>query len=131
MKTTNKSKGVARGSLRRLVSQPRRIQLSRKKGAKLPANTVVVARPSKWGNPFKVSDIQSNHPGWTHAVCQNEAVRMYEGSICNTGGNMAGLLTASVKLVEIIAALRGKHLACWCKPGEPCHADVLLRLANS
>jgi hypothetical protein len=26
--------------------------------------------------------------------------------------------------------LRGKNLACWCKPGEPCHADVLLEIAN-
>lgn len=26
--------------------------------------------------------------------------------------------------------LAGKNLACWCKPGEPCHADVLLELAN-
>ena len=26
--------------------------------------------------------------------------------------------------------LRGKDLACWCPPGAPCHADVLLLLAN-
>jgi hypothetical protein len=26
--------------------------------------------------------------------------------------------------------LRGKNLACWCKPDQPCHADVLLELAN-
>ena len=26
--------------------------------------------------------------------------------------------------------LAGKNLACWCKPGEPCHADVLLEIAN-
>jgi len=31
---------------------------------------------------------------------------------------------------DIVAALRGKNLACWCKPGFPCHADVLLDLAN-
>ena len=29
-----------------------------------------------------------------------------------------------------LATLRGKNLACWCKPGAACHADVLLRLAN-
>lgn len=27
--------------------------------------------------------------------------------------------------------LRGKNLACWCKPGTPCHADVLLEIANA
>ncbi|MCX7008873.1 MAG: DUF4326 domain-containing protein, partial [Kiritimatiellaeota bacterium] len=26
--------------------------------------------------------------------------------------------------------LRGKHLACWCRIGTPCHADVLLKIAN-
>lgn len=26
--------------------------------------------------------------------------------------------------------LRGKNLACWCKPGHPCHADVLLDVAR-
>ena len=31
----------------------------------------------------------------------------------------------------IIAALRGKDLGCWCKIGEPCHADVLLEIANA
>ena len=26
--------------------------------------------------------------------------------------------------------LRGHDLACWCKPGWPCHVDVLLAVAN-
>lgn len=30
-----------------------------------------------------------------------------------------------------IGELRGKNLACWCKPGKPCHADVLLEIANA
>jgi len=33
--------------------------------------------------------------------------------------------------VRIAAELRGKNLACWCRIGEPCHADVLLSLANA
>jgi hypothetical protein len=32
--------------------------------------------------------------------------------------------------MDALGELRGKNLACWCKPGEPCHADVLLELAN-
>ena len=31
---------------------------------------------------------------------------------------------------EIVAELRGKDLACWCPLDQPCHADVLLKLAN-
>jgi hypothetical protein len=34
------------------------------------------------------------------------------------------------KLEAKIAPLRGKNLACWCPPGQPCHADVLLQVAN-
>jgi len=97
--------------LKRLVSQPRRIQLSRKKNWRLPPNTVVVSRPSKWGNPFKVSK-----------TCPaKNAVHLYEQWIRFEGYAVA--LGAKV-------ALRGKNLACWCKLNEPCHADVLLRLAN-
>lgn len=33
-------------------------------------------------------------------------------------------------LDDIRTHLRGRDLACWCKPGEPCHADVLLEIAN-
>jgi hypothetical protein len=29
-----------------------------------------------------------------------------------------------------MAALAGRDLACWCPLGQPCHADVLLELAN-
>ena len=29
-----------------------------------------------------------------------------------------------------IAELRGRDLACWCPLDQPCHADVLLELAN-
>jgi len=33
-------------------------------------------------------------------------------------------------LINQILELRGKDLACWCPLDKPCHADVLLRLAN-
>ena len=36
--------------------EPIRVQLSRKKGWKMPANTVKVCRPGKWGNPWRVGD---------------------------------------------------------------------------
>jgi hypothetical protein len=35
------------------------------------------------------------------------------------------------KLLQRLPELRGKNLACWCKPGEPCHGHVLLELANA
>ena len=90
--------------------KPQRIQLSRKKGFKLPPNTVVVSRPSKWGNPFRVGH---------EADDQSEAVQMFRASI---GG---------LRRIHIKHELRGMNLACWCKPGTPCHADVLLEIANA
>lgn len=33
-------------------------------------------------------------------------------------------------LINQIIQLRGKNLSCWCRLDEPCHAEVLLKLAN-
>lgn len=93
---------------------PRRVQLSRKKGWKMPRNTVRVSRPSLWGNPFPV----------TSTCTQEQAVELFRDYLQQTS---VGIFTcfAAQKL------LRGKNLACWCKPGTPCHADVLLKIANA
>lgn len=90
---------------------PKRIKLSRKKGFRLPPNTVVVARPSKWGNPFKVGPGETPH----YAVsCFRDHVR------------------ENPKYAEMARSeLRGKNLACWCKLDQECHADVLLVIANA
>lgn len=74
---------------------PKRIQRKRRKGWKMPANSVYVGRPTKWGNPFVVGK------DWrqSYFTCMD-------------------------------AALRGKNLACWCPLDQPCHADVLLEIAN-
>lgn len=107
-------------SLKRMVSQPRRIQLSRKKGWRLPPNTVVVARPTKWGNPFKVTPERS----------QNLSVGAFQMWLI-VEGVTAGIPERKQWMLDNLKTLRGKNLACWCKPGTACHADVLLRLANA
>lgn len=104
---------------------PKRIQLRRTKGWRLPPGVANVARPTRWGNPYKVMDdpaalIQTPH----------EAVETYR--IMVEGGH--GLKGGWIK--KNLHRLRGKDLACWCPltyPGgrpHPCHADVLLELAN-
>lgn len=96
---------------------PQRITLSRAKGWKMPENTVVVARPSMWGNPFRVGDFGIPD--------QAAAVQRYGEWL---DGRVVG---PEPHLIDHIRTrLRGKNLACWCKPGQPCHADVLLELAN-
>ena len=39
--------------------------------------------------------------------------------------------TVGPTLAEIRRELSGRDLACWCPVDQPCHADVLLELANS
>lgn len=93
---------------------PKRIQLSRRKDRRMPPNSVSVARPGKWGNPFRVGDFGIPD--------QAAAVERYREWL---DGRVVG-----PERPASFEELRGKNLACWCKPGSPCHADVLLELAN-
>ncbi|TIO63051.1 MAG: DUF4326 domain-containing protein [Mesorhizobium sp.] len=95
---------------------PVRIQLSRAKGWRMPENTVSVARPTKWGNPYRVGAIDARTGEIMDA---DTAVERFLAKVLRQG-----------REAEIRRELRGKNLACWCKPGEPCHADVLLKIAN-
>jgi hypothetical protein len=41
--------------------------------------------------------------------------------------------SAAKKLARVgkdLSELRGKNLACYCPIGQPCHADLLVKLAN-
>lgn len=120
---------------------PQRIQRKRTKGWKMPPNAVVVTRPSEFGNPFPVSRATSTSMGetkdvwvvgtwegpamWfkeTKAEAIELAVRAYDSWINQP---------AQSRLLERARRLRGKNLACWCPLDQPCHADVLLEIANS
>lgn len=108
--------------------KPTRIQLSRQKGFNLqrvsrelnglPA--VNCARPGKWGNPFVVQF--DPHTDYT-AQSSEQAVIMFRAMLREGK-------TAPFALANIRDELRGKNLACWCKVGDPCHADVLLEIGN-
>ena len=91
---------------------PKRIQRKRARGWRMPEGAVYVGRPTKWGNPFKVTAERS----------RREAVVAY--SIWIEMPGQQDLRNA------IKSELRGHDLACWCKPGDSCHADALLRIAN-
>ena len=106
------------------MTKPIRIQLKRSKGWRLPPNTVVVSRPGKWGNPFIVNSHVK--PGSKHGVAYIAVPTIEDAVEC-----FREHLTHSPALVAMIKMeLRGKNLACWCKIGQPCHADVLLEVAN-
>ncbi|MCF7700518.1 DUF4326 domain-containing protein [Loktanella sp. M215] len=97
-----------------MVDQPDRIQLSRKKGWRKPANTVVVARPSNWGNPYQGGADGGGDRAYLVQLYRAHLERPEQVD-----------LVASVRV-----QLRGKNLACWCPLDGPCHADLLLELAN-
>ncbi len=105
---------------------PKRIQLRRVKGWRLPANAVNVARPGPWGNPFVIGR------DGTREKCIALYAELLAGSICTTTeATEAQQRKVQEHVARHIGALRGKDLACWCRlDGRPCHADVLLRLAN-
>jgi len=106
---------------------PARVRLSRKKGWKLPPDTVSVARPGRWGNPFSVApDLAPGTPVGTRYTAMPtvaDAVAAYRRWI---EGDPAGQAIAQQARRE----LRGKNLACWCPLDGPCHAEVLLDIAN-
>jgi hypothetical protein len=90
---------------------PKRIRLSRGKGWRKPEGAVVVARPSKWGNPFKIGA----------ELDRAASVQLYRE-----------YLAEHPELAEAARReLAGRDLACWCPLDEPCHGDVLLEVANS
>lgn len=86
----------------------KRIQRKRTKGWRLPANAVYVGRPTQWGNPYSVT-----------LAGRTAAVERYRSLLAEHPGAKAWTMS-----------LRGKDLACWCPLDQPCHADVLLELAN-
>lgn len=85
------------------VRRPRRVQARRDRNYRL------VARPSRWGNPYP---IEPRGP-----YTREESLDLYEEWLDR-------------KLVEdpdFLEPLRGYDLGCFCALDLPCHADILLR----
>ena len=105
---------------------PIRVQRTRKKGGGIPDGAVYVGRPSKWGNPFVVG------VDGTRARCVRLFKLLCSGYLCLTSKAEPQLQELYLSAIRHdLAELRGKNLACWCPLGEPCHADVLLKIANA
>lgn len=114
---------------------PARVQRRREKGWKKPKDAVYVGRPTKWGNPFAPKII----PGWATAS-REYAVEDFTRWLAapdvlwrNTSGGFPdreSSIAAATRIREDIHELRGKDLMCYCHTSQPCHADVLLDLAN-
>ena len=103
------------------MNNPKGIRLRRTRGYRKPASAIVVKRgkpsaPWRWGNPFIVGD--------NGVPDRATAVALFEEWLVSADDPRAQWMRANLHL------LRGHDLACSCPIGEPCHRDVLLRLAN-
>lgn len=114
---------------------PQRIQLRRTKGCRKPKGAVVVARPTKWGNPFRAGEVVTV-PEWYVIGFPSQVPYASTTSVeCRSVEHSVALFRvyAINRLVsgpEWLSELRGKDLCCWCGLDKKCHADVLLELAN-
>ncbi len=113
---------------------PKRIQRRRTKGWRMPENTVSVTRPGRFGNPFKVVPgtnklfdvVYGSKNGLQPLVAFN--LSKEEATELAVRKFREGLSQLSIDYIR--QELKGKDLACFCKPGDLCHADVLLEVAN-
>jgi hypothetical protein len=102
---------------------PVRIQRRRTKGWRMPEGAIYVGRPSRWGNPFSMF---APKPGSTATEIAERLKGHYRNHVAWKLDRDPGWLTP----------LRGHDLVCWCPLEDadgnrvPCHADVLLELAN-
>lgn len=114
---------------------PKRVQRKRTKGWTMPVGAVYVGRPTIWGNPFwhaeKFWGVERSLALY-RAACLgvwqpslNDGMPSYYDDLCEWRNRIGGH-----PLELIISELRGKDLACFCPLDQPCHADVLLELAN-
>ena len=81
----------------------------------MPEGAIYVGLPSVWGNNFDRADFE------TATAC----VEMFRHDLAKFE------CFHPERFERFIAPLRGKNLCCWCDPSDPCHADVLLELANA
>jgi len=116
---------------------PVRIQRRRTKGRRMPEGAVYVGRPSRWGNPYKAirgtvyGPVRPIEGGVDHAYSTHSAFDAAVKAAVEYYGNDIDCAIRSRLTTELIREqLAGKDLACWCALDQPCHADVLLEIAN-
>jgi hypothetical protein len=129
-----------------MSDQPKRIQRRRSKGWRMPDGCVYVGRPTKWGNPWSIDGYWDAGYSGSAARAAEVCVEQFRAWLTGTRSSwtwdipvapwaLPGVPESAWQKPDL-AVLRGKDLACWCplvdKDGKPvpCHADVLLELAN-
>jgi hypothetical protein len=118
---------------------PERIQLRRTKGWRLPPGAMSVARPTRWGNPYRVEKVSGQWTVFDSGPLKQVRLRGF-ATRADAAAKAVSLyrrwIDTQARSVGMIPILGGRDLACFCplldEYGErfPCHGDVLLLLAN-
>ncbi|MDQ7877352.1 DUF4326 domain-containing protein [Microbacterium sp. QXD-8] len=106
-------------------------------------DAVIVSRPSRYGNPFSLTaeECEEGENGNCYVV-RREGRRVSVGHLATVEEARAAAareyrehLTSvgdlGYTVDDVRRELGGRDLACWCPLDQPCHADVLLELANA
>lgn len=114
---------------------PQRIQRKRTKGWRMPEGAVYVGRPTKWGNPVRIVPVHRAGPfdlerDGVGFVGQHTGLHSARWSAARRFRDLVNLGLLAPSIADIRSTLRGHDLCCWCPLDQPCHADVLLELAN-
>lgn len=103
---------------------PSRIQRRRTPGWRIPEGAVNVSRPCDWSNPFRIGDeigppnFRDDHTP-SLVITRVLAIELFRAYVAERGW-----------VDQIRRELAGRDLVCWCPLTLPCHADVLLEIAN-
>jgi hypothetical protein len=120
---------------------PKRIQRRRTKGWRMPEGAIYVGRPTLWGNPWTPNGYWDAGYSGSQRVALDACIENFRAWMTRTRSSWTGdVPTGPIKAPgrpmvyhepPDVSPLRGKDLACWCPLDQPCHADVLLELANA
>lgn len=104
-------------------------------GEPIPVDAIYVGPGSPWANPFRGRRWTSFTTIDDHGVETETRLRPGNrvAAVALYRQLLAGDLptTLGAMLRDRIGELAGRDLVCRCRPGRPCHADVLLQLANA
>ena len=121
-----------------------RVQLRRTKGWRKPAWAVSVARPGPFGNPYRAEKCVGGWAVYDRGCLASEvhrgflsryefrdnairrAIELYRYWI-----NHTEQVALRNRIRATFALSTGKVPACWCPLDSPCHADVILEVANT
>ncbi|MBP7337672.1 DUF4326 domain-containing protein [Niveispirillum sp.] len=122
---------------------PARLQRQRRKGWTTPDGAIYVGRGSKWGNHWVAwRDIDGecwwvscggrhHGPFADREEAHQQAADLYRTDLTSPGAHHTRLVDPVPTPTDAWKALRGHDLMCWCRPDLPCHADILLTIANA